>query len=63
MGQVQKVNLASCRIQIRQPHIIMQAFFSQIAVYSYFAPAVITESILVCIYVHFSMQHQQNSRD
>ena len=36
--QIQIVNLASCRIQIRQPHI-MGAFFSQIAVHSYFAPA------------------------
>ena len=36
--QIQIVNLASCRIQIRQPHI-MEPFFSQIAVHSYFAPA------------------------
>ena len=36
--QVQKINLTSCRIQIRQPHI-MEPFLSQIAVHSYFAPA------------------------
>ena len=38
VGQFAIVNLAPCRIKIRQPHI-MGAFFSQIAVHSYFAPA------------------------